>query len=156
MRKITLVFLFFLSFSTFAQSKNELKRRSGDVKFLEKIQKKNNTDDLLRTFIGYRLFGLKDVVVLTEDQTKTFVRNLQTDFPLLQDAQKKYLESKSVASKLELIKLIVKSEEDFRKILTPEQLVFYSSYGNKIITNVSFDDNYMNDETFVKYKKQLL
>jgi hypothetical protein len=154
MKKITLLLLFSISIN--AQSKEDLIRRAGHSErqgLLKKGNEKLNTDQ--KAFIAYRIATLETVVSLTYDQKYTAVKIFNEQYTLLQEPYERYISTKSPASKVDLMKVIVKNEEELREFLTPEQKLSYLKYGDKISVPVEFDDNFMSDSVLADYKKEL-
>lgn len=156
MKKIILLLLLStFSFTTFAQSKKDLIRRAGHGKDLQDYKEELKIDSDIKAFITYRLATLKAVIGIEDKHDEKLIEMFAKQYTALQEPYNRYIESKSDASKVDLMKIIVKNEEELRSFLSPEQKLAYLRYGDKIAVAIEFDDNFMSDYVLEKYKKNL-
>lgn len=157
MKKITLLLLMLFSITTFAQSKSDLKNRSGHSKMQKKLVGQKHMETDKKAFIWYRIYTLEKIVKidLENDRKKEFAQLISNQYDKLQPVWEKYEDSKSDGAKVDLMRVIVENEEELRDFLTPEQKLTYLRYGDKMVTRIEFEDNYMSDKVLEKYKKEL-
>ena len=145
------------SLAAFSQSKADIKNRSGHSKTQQRLigQKYMETDK--KAFIWYRLYTISEIVKIDfeADRKKDFATLLSNQYDRLQPVWKNYDESGSDGAKVDLMRTIVQNEEEVREFLTPEEKLVYLRYGDKMVTKIEFEDNFMSDYMLEKYKKKL-
>ncbi|MXN90190.1 hypothetical protein GR160_03040 [Flavobacterium sp. Sd200] len=157
MKKITLLFILFSTIA-FAQSDRDLSDRTFGIYYgIERNIKKTPDFNPAEYYANGKIKGIKDVVDFTEEQ-KAQLKKLFTDqYPVFYETAKKYYETKTAQSKVEIMKLLVKNEEDFRAVLTREQLATYIGFKNGLRHDGYFPlkQNFIEEEKLVKFKKEL-
>lgn len=155
MKKITLLLVLLFSIGIFAQSKKDIRRRTSDViKFTRDIRESNKyTSDSL-SYSLCKIYALKDVTLSKEKQV-ILAKLFLTQWKSLVDATERYETINSAASKVDLIKVLLDNEEEFRKLLTTEEVIEYRRYGDKINTSNEFDQFFFSDYELDRFKKEL-
>lgn len=158
MRKITLLFMLLSSFATFSQSKADIKRHAGHSKGQEELKNsgKVGLETDKKAFVGYRLITLAAYVKINfeGERNNQAIKMFAEQYDKLQPAYDKYVETKSDGAKVDLLRIIIENEEEFRAFLTPEEKLAYLRYGDGIV-RAEFDDSFMSDYTLAKYKKEV-
>ncbi|MEE1897114.1 hypothetical protein V1389_02125 [Flavobacterium rakeshii] len=157
MRKITLLFIMLFSITAFSQSKSDIKNRSGHSKMQKKLIGQKNTETDKKAFVGYKIYALMKVaeIELSKERLNDFISLMSGQYDRLQPVWQKYEESGSDGAKVDLMRVIVQNEEEVREFLTPEEKLIYLRYGDKAVTKIEFEDNFMSDSVLDKYKKSV-
>lgn len=153
MKKITLLFLLFFSILAFGQNKIDFRQKTNYAISFAK--------DAV-TFAKYKLKALDSddnkVIKLSDEQRKTMEKLFLEQYPVFKSSVETYKESKTAQSKIDLIRVLLKIEDDFRKLLTEEQNIHYKSYDpkEKFLENSDFIYFFMTEQQYNAYKKELL
>jgi hypothetical protein len=146
---------------SFGQDKNEFHTRTKYVdEWIKDFLAKDK--DYSKTYAHYKLKAIIDednvVLKLEEDQKKQMTDLFYKQYPEFKAAYNKYADGKTAQSKIDLMKVLVKQEEEFRKLLTETQSIHYRSYDpdKKFVKNLQFKMYYMTDIVYMSYKKELL
>jgi hypothetical protein len=115
-------------------------------------------------YVYYKLAALEnksrdvDVLDLTSDQKDKFNILFKAQFKEWKSAYQDYKKNKSDQTKIAMIKVIIKHEEAFRKLLTDVQKKKYLTYNpdRTLDHNLAFKRHFMNDSQLNYYKRQLM
>ena len=159
MKKITLLLLFVATVSL-AQNRVDFKQRYSSAILQADITFKKYKDELKLELPeqGYTIMkqiALQGHVEFSEAEKKEISDMFKKQFHELKQASELYTTSKNLQSKLNLIKVLIKNEEDFRKSLNVEQQVAYRRYGDTYSKSQEwiFDFNFMSDKVLSEYKE---
>jgi hypothetical protein len=153
MKQITLLFLLICA-TSFGQVLNiEFKSHTKEVAKTCPTQEKYTNKKLE----GLGIDSKKPIITITQEQKEKFTELFNTQFTEFTAAYNNYKETESTAAKLEMIKLLVKQEEDFRALLTEKQKIDYSQHDNSgWNATYAFDCFFMSDKDLLRWKKELL
>jgi len=139
----------------------EFKTSSVDI-YLKGWAKHNTSEE--GGYVYYKLSALnnkeRDVEVfeISKAQKDKFSALFRTQYKEWKAAFDEYKKSKTYRSRNDMIKVLIKHEEEFRKQLTDVQKKKYLSYNpNRTLDhNLAFTRHFMNDSQLSYYKKQVI
>ena len=161
MKKIIVAAMLFAGIATFAQSKKELIARGENLCWsVERSVKKDKAADESTAYANQKYEAIKPIFKWSEGDQEKFNNLFKSQYPALAETIKSYVDTKSLQSKLDFIKLLVQNEEAFRAMLTPEQLAAYIDYANENssgggITELYFQRNFFSQKQLESFKKEL-
>ncbi|TRW25182.1 hypothetical protein FMM05_07705 [Flavobacterium zepuense] len=99
-----------------------------------------------------------EVFEIPKAQKDKFTLLFRTQYKEWKTAYDEYKKSKHSRAKNEMIKVLIKHEEEFRKLLNDVQKKKYLSYNpNRTLDhNLAFTRHFMNDSQLSYYKKQVM
>ncbi|MGQ2982086.1 hypothetical protein [Flavobacterium sp.] len=161
MKKIIVAIALLFSITLSAQSKTDLIKRGESVLWsVDRDVKKGRsaTEDL--AYAIQKLEGIKPIFKISGEDEKKFTDLFKSQYPAFAEKVKKYDDTRTLQSKLDLIKLLVDNEESFRDMLTKDQLVSYIDYANEHyrgngITYLYLHENFLSQKQLESFKKEL-
>lgn len=157
MKRIYPIFLLLFAITTFAQNKSELKSKSRVL--LDRAAKayKTSSGTPADVFAAQRFTALEEInLIFTDKEKDDIILFFKSQYEPLRSAVIKYEENnKSDGSKIELIKLIIKNEEDFRNRLSGENSKIYLRYTNEFHWNTDFILHFFADVNLERWKANL-
>lgn len=159
MRKLFVVLALLATFASWGQKDaQDLIGRSTGVQHLALNNGKTPIDSLAFKYVAVKQNGLKDVKIsFTPEQLQSIEKLWLSEWPEFDAAVTRYKDGFSMASEVDLIKILVKNEQAFRDLLTKEQYAQYVIYGKKhgLYFSEAFYRGFMSDKVFNKYKDKL-
>jgi len=156
MKKITLLLLLITALS-YGQDKQMFRFRTKDVynSSLKKYWHKPTPADAYAHEKYKDLSEQLDFVQKDSIKLKAFFKD---QYPAFKDAYEKFDKTETAQSKIDLIKILVTMEEDFRKFLDDKQLLYYKQATSKKFSsnNAGFIERFLSDADLTEYKLQLL
>lgn len=157
MKRIYTIVLLLFAVTTFAQGKSELKTKSRII--IDRVAKeyKSSNGTPADIFAKQRFTALEEInLSFTDKEKDDIMLFFKNQYEPLRTAVIKYEDNnKSDGSKIELIKLIIKNEEDFRSRLNAENSKIYLKYTNEFHWNTDFILHFFGDATLYKWKANL-
>lgn len=157
MKRIYTIILLLFAVTTFAQNKSELKGKSRVL--LDQAAKayKTSSGTPADVFAMQRFTALEEInLSFTDKEKDDIMLFFKNQYEPLRTAVIKYEDNnKSDGSKIELIKLIIKNEEDFRSRLNADNSKIYLKYTNEFHWNTDFILHFFADVNLKRWKDNL-
>lgn len=157
MKKITLLFLFVATIS-FAQTRKDLENRTESLTaFINNQIKKHPELTAIEVYSNHKMLGVNSILKFSDEDKAKFSELFTEQYEPWFETSKKYTEIKSAQSKVDIIKLLVKNEEDFRALLTREQLATYIAHKSNVSDEgyTSYKSNFIAEDKLAEFKKEL-
>jgi len=158
-----MLILWLLAITPLIQDGYDFEYKTSSVEiYLKGWAKKNSSEE--GGYVYYKYAALKDkdrkieVFDIPSDQKDKFMALFKTQYKEWNTAYCAYKKSKNANDKIAMIKVIIKHEEAFRKLLTDAQKKKYLSYNPErtLDHNLAFKRHFMNDAQLAYYKRQIV